>query len=97
MSNDRLIDELERAIGKNLKKEEKIVPDDRIVDFTDKVLEILDYKYFIEQQNKWREFDELKEEYNFDDIFEKITFGEVPEQFEFWWTKRNLFYQMCLT
>ena len=37
------------------------------------------------------------EEYNFDDIFEKITFGEVPEQFEFWWTKRNLFYQMCLT
>lgn len=52
LSNDRLIDELERAIGKNLKKEEKIVPDDRIVDFTDKVLEMLDYKYLIEQQNK---------------------------------------------
>ena len=83
LSGDRLICELERVIEKNEKEEEKKVPDDTIVDFIDKVPEILDYEYLVEQEKKQRELDGLKEEYNFDYIFEKIDYGEVPEQIEF--------------
>ena len=59
-SGDRLIGELER-VEKNKKEEEKIEADESIVNYLDKLPEVLDFEYLVEQEKKQRELDELKD------------------------------------
>ena len=63
--------------------------DDSLVDYLDKGPEILDFEYFVEQERKQRVLDELREEYDFEDLFRKINDGKVPEQIEFYFGGDN--------
>ena len=60
-------------LKKKKKKKEVIIPDEPIIDFVEKASEILDYEYLQEKEPKEQELQEIKNEYNFDDIFEKIN------------------------
>ena len=53
-SGDGLIGDLERVIEKEENEEEKIEADDSLVDYLDKMPEILDLEYLVEQEKKQR-------------------------------------------
>ena len=76
-------------LKKKKKEEEKIEANDLLVDYVDKASEILDFEYLLEQEKKQRELDELNEEYDFEDLFEKINDGEMPELIEFYFGGGN--------
>ena len=96
LSGDRLIRELERVIKKKEKEEEAVVADESVVDFIEKAAEIIDYEYLLDQEKKEQELAEIKEEYNFDNIFDKINEDEVPEQLEFYFGGDNQsFFENC--